>query len=476
MTNSLQSINAHLRHDVILRGGLLAAVSALVAIVLMATIVWLFLINRLETRVENSLIQRHEISLSNASDLTDEDRNVIRRFRKNLPVRDEGVFSWIDNTGKMFSGSVVGLDCRGGFYDHWLDITRSADTGPLQIVARDEIDPKRHDRFRFLGNSRDEGCVIFGRSMYEVDATKESVLGLLVWLIPLCILPAVGVGLRQSLNLRKRLIGVGDVVHSVSRGYFGSRIEVRGDDDIDRLALSANRSFDRLQESVNTLQQLTAVVAHDLRSPLNKVAIPLDEALRASEAGESTTDSLHQVKEGLRDVQDIFDALLRISQIESGRRRSQFSAIDFHELTSEMFEIYQPVVEDAGKVLEYELVGDGKSIISGDADLLKQALVNLIDNAIRYTPDGSTINICSVRDQSSPKICVIDNGAGLPVEERPRVLERLYRYHGGVNSAENVSGHGLGLALVKAVADLHDAEISVDDAQPGLLVRLTFHV
>jgi signal transduction histidine kinase len=464
-------ISGRIKQDVALQGGLMSAMATIFSVLLLCAFFWWFLIERLEDRVENALTARHEVALANEVSLSDEERQVIRRFRKSLPVRDEGVFAWVDQQGVTFSGSVAGLDCRAGFYDRWLDVSKSPSDEPVPALTSKPSGDGLYDRFRFLSKQRGDNCLVFGRSLYEVDATRESVVGLLLWLVPLCLLPALFISLRRSWLLRRRLQSVGQVVQAVSDGDFGARIPVSGNDDIDRLALSANHSFERLQDSVNTLHQLTSVIAHDLRSPLNRVIIPLDKALRANESGQTDSQSIEQVKQGLADAQGIFDALLRISQIESGSRRANFSSTDLFELAEMLFEVYQPVVEDASRTLEFEVTGQGSSIIQGDEDLLKQALVNLIENAVRYTPEGSVIRIGVIRYTDGPNLVVTDNGPGLPSEERPRVLQRLYRYHG---SAGDKNGHGLGLSLVKAVADLHYARITLEDSNPGLLVRLVF--
>lgn len=469
--NFSENILKRFKQDVTLRGGIVSAVATLLALVVLSFFIVQFLIYRLEGRVEDSLINRHTVASSILTKLSDSERTIVQNFRKTLPVKDEGVFSWVDKEGNFITGSVTGLDCREGFYDHWLDTTQSAVDGPLVPIPKIEATSTEHFRFRFLGQPRDDRCLVFGRSMYEVDAIKQSVMGLLVWLVPLCLLPALLISLRQSWNLRCRLLHMQDVVQSVSMGDFSSRITIKGEDDIDRLAFSANRSFDRLQDSVSTLQQLTTVIAHDLRSPLNRITIPLDQALRANEAGQPDVKSLEAVQQGLSDAQSVFEALLRISQIESGQRRSKFTNVDLYEIAESLYEIYQPVVEDVESCLEFEVNGEGTSVICGDSDLLRQALVNLIENAIRYTPKGSFIRICVSRDWTNPTLTVRDNGPGLPEEERPRVLQRLYRYE---QSTGGKSGNGLGLSLVKAVSEAHNAELLIDDAKPGLLIRLIF--
>ena len=461
-----------LKSDVALRGGLISSAATLIAVLLLTLLFWFFLVNRLENRVEEALLARHQIAIENTTTFSDEERSVLRRFRQSLPVRDEGVFAWLDSDGEVFSSNVIGLDCREGFYDGWLDTTQQYEDGKLALLTEDAVVPDRHDRFRFLANERGDNCLVFGSSLFEVDALKNSFLSLFIWLVPLCLIPALMIGLSQSLKLRKRLIQLGNVVKELSSGDLDARMPVEGDDDIDRLSSTANRSFERLQESVNTLQQLTSVMAHDLRAPLNRVSMPLQAALSANMEGKPDVESLKEVRVGLEDARAIFDALLRISQIESGRRRSAFEEIELFDVVEGLFEIYEPVVEDSGRALELEIAGDGKAVLLGDNELIRQALVNLIENAIRYTPEGANIRMGVLRDRDYPSIFVKDNGPGVPEEERPRVLRRLYRYEGSTN---NKSGHGLGLSLVKAVVDLHDGETVLEDAKPGLLVIMQFN-
>jgi len=465
-------ILTRLRRDVVLRSGFISAAATLIALLILTYCLWVLLVEILDARVEDSLIARHEVSLLNVNEFSNDELGVIRKFRQGLPVRDEGVFAWLDNEGKEFSSNVSGLECREGFYDKWLDITPSASGAPLSPVPADQIDPARHDRFRFLAKKRDENCLVFGTSMFEVDELRGALWRKFFWLAPLCLLPALFISLFQSWRLRTRLIRLGRAVKNLAAGDLDARMPVDGDDDIDRLAISANHSFAQLQESVGTLTQLTSVMAHDLRAPLNRISIPLDKAMQANIEGRTDVESLQEVSGGLADVRSVFDALLRISQIESGRRRAKFSKIDLCEIAEGLFEIYQPVVEEAERELKFELIGEGTAEVLGDADLIRQAVVNLIENATRYSPKGACIRVGVKRDSQQPSVYVSDDGPGLPAAERPRVLRRLYRYEG---STDGQSGHGLGLALVNAVTDLHNGEVKIEDAKPGLLVTLGFN-
>lgn len=471
MSFSPSNAYRRVKRDLTIRSGLVVACSSLLALLLLTIVYWFFLVHNLETRIESSLEDRHHAAENNTVRFTNEERKLFQQFRLSLPIRDEGVFSWLDESREQISGSVSGAECKDGFYDGWLEVSRSAADGPIPLKTKAQADKKLHDRFRFLANQREERCLVFGRSMYEVDELRGSLGGAFFWLVPLCLIPSILISLFYSMSIRKRLKQFGNVVGRVAGGELSARIEIAGDDDLDRLGRTTNRSFDRLQESVNTLQQVSSVIAHDLRGPLNRASNPLDEAIRQNEAGKVAVDPLYKVQEGLHDARTVFDALLRITQIESGRKRTEFKQIQLSKVCEELFEIYEAVVEDSGRTFEVDTSGGGNDTIEGDIDLLRQAVVNLVENAIRYTPEGANIKIHLLRHAVSPELSVIDNGPGVPETERERVVQRLYRFEG---STRGQHGHGLGLSLVKAIAELHHGNLVLEDAQPGLKVCIKF--
>ena len=165
-------------------------------------------------------------------------------------------------------------------------------------------------------------------------------------------------------------------------------------------------------------------------------------------------------------INQTFSALLRIAQIEGGVRRDHFAPLDLASVMSNLVEIYTEVAEDACMALR--CLVDTPALILGDKELLTQAFANLIENAIRHCPQGTQIvcQITTVQDQVTASVA--DNGPGIPIQERELVLRRLYR----LEKSRTTQGSGLGLSLVKAVADLHGAELSLSDAVPGLVVKL----
>ena len=211
-------------------------------------------------------------------------------------------------------------------------------------------------------------------------------------------------------------------------------------------------------------------VAHELRTPLTHLRGRLEDARQKSV---TTGDYAAVVTRAIEDTDHllaIFAALLRISQVESGSRLSAFAALSLSELLERIYEMYRPVAEDQHQVLLRDIQPGVR--IRGDGELLTQMFSNLIENAIRHAPSGAGILIRLAVSGNSASASVEDNGPGIPADERDKVFRRFYRLTG----SRSTPGSGLGLALVSAIANLHQAKIELRDNQPGLEVLTTFDV
>lgn len=281
----------------------------------------------------------------------------------------------------------------------------------------------------------------------------------------------LGAGAVLAYRMRRRVARLSDAMKAVGAGELSTRLPISSRrDDIDTLAFEINVALAQLQASVSAMTQVTTDIAHDLRTPIGRLFLTLEAASETEDL--ATARSL--VEKAMAEVSHItgtFEGLLRISQIESGARRSRFAKVDLADLVFEIYEIYRDIVEDAARSLIF--VGDhrnGTSTIWGDADLLKQMCVNLIVNAIRHTPKGTTIALAVPTDPDHRAIVISDNGPGVPADERHNVFKRFYR----LEKSRTTEGTGLGLSLVKAISDMHGAAISLDDNNPGLIVRISF--
>ncbi|MGO4835395.1 sensor histidine kinase, partial [Rhizobiaceae sp. 2RAB30] len=216
-------------------------------------------------------------------------------------------------------------------------------------------------------------------------------------------------------------------------------------------------------------RQVSADIAHDLKTPLNRLKLIVEAAIDKQEKGIPVDADLVEARAESDQINATFDALLRIAQIESGARRSRFVTQDLGGIMSAITEAFGEVAADEGLKLEYRNDAAGAWIV-GDRELLLQLFANLVENSLRHCPKGTAIHIWLEEAGGNVVAGVRDNGPGIPESERENVLRRLYR----LDKSRTTPGTGLGLSLVKAIADLHGAVLRLDDAGPGLSISLAF--
>jgi signal transduction histidine kinase len=285
-------------------------------------------------------------------------------------------------------------------------------------------------------------------------------------LIGVILLGAIG-GYALSQGVHRRLAAISGTAEAIIDGDLGRRVPMQGDDDLSRLAATLNRMLDRIGALMDSLRQVTSDVAHDLRTPLNRLRQRLERSARQAQDPADKAE----IEGALDDVDAIlatFAALLRISEVEAGARRAAFRRLDLRALARAVAEDFAPAAEDTGHRLEFE---DGPPVwIEGDAELLTQMTVNLVENALRHTPAGCVVRLAADEAAGRPVLTVSDNGPGVPAAERARLFDRFYR----LERSRSTPGSGLGLALVQAVARLHRGEASLTGAKPGLKAQVVF--
>ena len=283
------------------------------------------------------------------------------------------------------------------------------------------------------------------------------------------LIAAIAAGAWIASRLQHRLNEVTSTLRRVANGDLSTRLAVsnRGD-DLDLISGEINQTLGRLEALVDAMRQVSADIAHELRTPLNRLRIHIEEAARNAANAAPVEDDLAAAIAQSEAIDQTFSALLRIAQIEAGARREKFAPVDLAALLGDVGDIYAEVAEDAGQILLCDVAG--AAWVMGDKELLTQTFANLIENAIRHCPAGTAIT-CKVRVNGDwVTASVADTGPGIPTGEREMVLRRLYR----LEKSRTAEGTGLGLSLVKAVADLHGAELALTDATPGLRVELRF--
>jgi signal transduction histidine kinase len=216
------------------------------------------------------------------------------------------------------------------------------------------------------------------------------------------------------------------------------------------------------------MRVVTDGLAHDLRSPLTRAKSGIELALRKGSDAHAYRQALEQTSAELETILRTFESLINIAQAEAGIDRLTLAEIDLSALVNDLFELYQPSAEEAGLDLNGAITP--AITVSGHRQLLGQAIANLIDNAIKYTPAGGRIAVTLDRPGGKPSLVIADTGPGIPEAERARVLQRFVR----LDSSRSRPGSGLGLSLATAVAKLHGATLALEDNAPGLRVAVTF--
>jgi signal transduction histidine kinase len=331
---------------------------------------------------------------------------------------------------------------------------------------------KHHHKVTVLGRGVyiADGIYLFvGRDTSQIAATSVRILQAFAWIEGISIVLAGLGGIFFSVQFMRRIDAITRTCQSIIAGRFADRIPLRGSgDELDRLSVAINNMLDRISTLLDNLRQVSSDIAHDLRTPLTHLRNRLEEARQKS----VTTDDYAAVVSHAIDDTDhllvIFSALLRISQIESGSRLAAFSALSLTDILERIYEMYGPVAEDERHVLLHGIQKD--VTIRGDGELLTQMFSNLIENAIRHTPAGTRILIRLAVSGNTVAASVEDDGPGIPLAEYDKVFRRFYR----LTSSRSTPGYGLGLALVAAIANLHNAKIELSDNHPGLRCLISF--
>ena len=307
-----------------------------------------------------------------------------------------------------------------------------------------------------------------GDDLDRVEALDGVVLrGFAAALFGVILLGAAG-GYGLSRDLQRRFAAISGVAEAIIDGDLARRVPVGGaGDDLDRLAATFNRMLDRIGQLMDSLRQVSNDIAHDLRTPLTRLRQRLEAGLRCVDA-QGRGEAMEAALVDLDAILETFAALLRISEIEGGARRAAFRRLDLTATARLVAESFAPSAEEGGRTLV--LVADGPVMVEGDAELLAQLLVNLVENGLRHTPAGSAIRVIASMTEAGPVLSVIDDGPGVAAAEHERLFDRFYR----LERSRSTPGSGLGLSLVAAIAKLHGARVALHDAEPGLEARVTF--
>jgi signal transduction histidine kinase len=276
------------------------------------------------------------------------------------------------------------------------------------------------------------------------------------------------IGLITRRALLSRVDSIRQTVSAIIHGDLKHRLPTQvKDDELNTLSRTINGMLEQIELLVHGVRNVSNSIAHDLRTPLAELRSRLEELVLIRPPPEQAYAEIDGAVADVDRVIRIFDALLRLAEIDAGMRRSGFVALDVADLAANAVEFYAPAAELKNISLTFR--SDGPLLVSGDSILLAQAMSNLIDNALKYAPVNGTIDVAALRAEGRAEISVSDDGPGISDAEKSKVVERFYRG----DASRGTPGVGLGLSLVQAVAKLHGSALELSDGNPGLRVALT---
>lgn len=328
---------------------------------------------------------------------------------------------------------------------------------------------------RFLGRSveLDNGYLLVARDIEDKLRTQTLLVNAIGLGTGLMLVFGVLGGFVMSRWMLTRIEVINRATAQIMAGDLGRRIAINGSgDEFDELATNLNEMLERIERLLAGMREVTDNIAHDLRTPLNRLRSRLEVALMKDIDPRGARQLLEETMADAEGLIATFNALLSIARAEAGEQRAAWEIVDLGSLVQDISELYEPLAEerDIALVCEHE-AGIG---VAGNRQMLAQALANLTDNAIKYTPRGGQVTLRSgtkeERGRKRPIVAIADTGPGIPPHLRARALERFVR----LEPDRSTPGNGLGLSLVNAVAKLHDARLELSDNDPGLLATIIF--
>jgi signal transduction histidine kinase len=345
------------------------------------------------------------------------------------------------------------LSIRGNSIEFEIDASEAGG-----VVAH----PVRAQMFRLPGGRR----LLVGTDILERRRLAWRLRNAMFWGVGSCVVLATLFGVFYSRRVRRRVAGIATTCATIMDGDLAQRLPVeRTQDEFDELATAVNHMLDRIQHQTDMLQTTFDSAAHDLRAPLYRARVRIEESLQYEELNTPARETLEATVAELDRVQRTLGTLLQIARADGRGRSVEAEDVDLAALAREIVELYQPEAGDRQILLEYE--GNAAAPMRGNRQLLAQALVNLIENALKYVPSGGRVYAQVTERGENWALAVCDNGPGIPADDRQRILQPFVR----LERDRDQTGSGLGLSLVAAVTRLHGGTIELDDHHPGLIVR-----
>lgn len=320
--------------------------------------------------------------------------------------------------------------------------------------------------------------LVIGRDIENQVTLANGIKRTFLWGFGALALAALIAGLWIGRSVLGRIEVINATTRSIMDGDLSRRIPVSGSrDELDTLSESLNAMLERIDQLMSGLKEVSDNIAHDLKTPLNRLRNGAEAALRDSRGADAYRDGLESTIEKADELIKTFNALLLIARLEAGVVEESAEPFDLGQLVGDVAELYEPVAEEAGLTLEIE-AREGLAV-RANRQLVGQAVANLVDNAIKYSAHAAggqdaplataAVSVRVTAEGTAAEISVADRGPGIAAEDRDRALRRFVR----LEKSRTQPGTGLGLSLVAAVARLHNGSVRLEDNDPGLRVVVT---
>ncbi|MCR9257310.1 MAG: ATP-binding protein [Alphaproteobacteria bacterium] len=310
--------------------------------------------------------------------------------------------------------------------------------------------------------------MLVGRDVDDRRVIQRQLTRTVLISIVLVIVLGLAGGIFLARRSARQIEAINEALDDIMAGDLTRRIDVgRGKDELTRLAVSLNAMLDRIEALLRSLREVSENIAHDLRSPLNRMRSDLDLSLMRGRDPQEDQAVLERTVEEVSGLVGTFEALLAIARAEAGGDGLEKSGVSLRTVVEDALDLYGVVLEDKSISLDRAIADDG--IVRGHRGSLMQAVSNLLDNAVKFAPEGSTLTVALDSAEGQVVLSITDEGPGIPVEARERVFDRFVR----LDAARRTPGSGLGLSLVRAVAGMHGARLSLESGPEGRGLKVT---
>lgn len=374
--------------------------------------------------------------------------------RLNENVDDDAIYLVTDDHYHKLAGNLP----------FWPATVTQPDTPyPLELLRAGGKSVARVEAFDLPGGFH----LLVGRDVRVRAQLRSMLTDALLWaLVVVTVMGIAGAAVVRSM-FRRTLAHVSETSAAIAAGDFSRRVPLVGrGDEFDLMAETINVMLDRIEKLMDGVRQVSNAIAHDLRTPITRARARLEDAALHADSEAELHAAIERATADLDGIVAVFHALLRIAEIEAGSRRSAFCSFDVAPVLADLIDLYGAAAEEKGLRLTAD--APPRLPLYGDRDMIQQAVANLLDNAMKFSPSGSAVRVQAGVAGAWAEISVTDAGPGIPEAERNRAVERFYRGE----TSRNTPGAGLGLALVQAVATLHGGELVLSDAAPGLMATL----